>query len=197
MTAYRVIGIDPALTNVGLCVVESPAPGQYEVTDHQRATTKPTMAMLERTERIRQVVDHFLWGWVAEDGTRTLDAIVIEDPTGQVRVKTKGNNPRTIAVMGLAVGVVVATVQDFLRGLPDQLRDRNDVPELAFLDTDVWMPKGRSGRFDHILARPEITRFLHSRIAIPEGVSEHVVMAAGVARFWIEQTRLARRVLQA
>ncbi len=198
MSAYRVVGIDPALTNTGLVVLESDGPGDYRVTLHERVTTKAKASMLERLGQIRGAVDDFLWEMVDESGERLFEAIVIEDASAQRATRTKNRQGvRDIAVQHLAVGVVIGVAQMFLRFLPDHLTERDDLPALAFVGVEQWMPNTKTGNFKHILRKEQALSYLHCQISIPDRASEHVVMAAGVARYWIEQERWAQRIAKA
>src|SRR4051812_28521805 len=112
MTSYRVIGIDPALTNTGLVVLESAAPGDYRVTAHTTIKPRANWPMLDRLDLIRLSVEAFLSAH-ARRPIRSTTLVVIEDPasrSGPARRATHGKNPQSIAVTGQAVGVVVATV---------------------------------------------------------------------------------------
>lgn len=52
------------------------------------------------------------------------------------------------------------------------------------------MPTTTSGNFRHILKKTQLSMYLLDRITVPRGAGEHVVMAAGVARYWIDNERL-------
>ena len=184
---YRVIGIDPSLTSVGLAVVECHGQGDYQVTVHQTLRTSPDKKnpggdMLRRLALIQDGVGGFLRDYF-QDGPGSVNrAVAIEDPTGQRIARTKGtNNPATIARMGLAVGVALGVV----------LRGYYMAWPVAFVDVQDWMPNTKSGNYRHILRHDQVLQFLERVIQFPSGISEHAMMAAGVARYWIESHRLA------
>lgn len=182
MTVYRVIGIDPALTNVGLCVLESKSPSDYRVIEHWTVSTSSKHPMLYRLGVLRAGIQKLMNAhWDQFRSYPATQAIVIEDPTWQNAIKRQ--KPRNIAVMGMAVGAVVGCVMDYAT---------QDCIHL--FDPDEWMPRVKTGRLEHIMEKGSMVRHLHSRIRIPEGASEHVVMAAGVARYWVELERSMERL---
>lgn len=176
MSPYRVIGIDPALTATGLCVLESSKPGDYRVTDSKTIRTYSNSPMLVRLNAIRQGVHDYVQ-------TQRVQAVIMEDPTRQHATSTKRQNPRSIAVMSLAIGVALGAVLELH-------------PTVEFIDVEDWMPRlpMKRGSLTYAMPRDQMSRYLLSRIQVPEGASEHVLMSAGVARYWIEQERHAERL---
>lgn len=181
MSGYRVIGIDPALTATGLCVLESAGPGDYRVTASTTIKTHTKQDMLTRLDTIRCGVGAFIQ---AQPG---LTPVIIEDPTsrsGTASRAVNGKNPRSIMVTGLAVGISVSTVLCY-----------RPIRLVNFIPPDEWMPRTRSGNLEHIMANGVMTRMLMGFIKFPgESTTEHEVMAAGVARYWIEQERMSQRM---
>lgn len=168
---YRVVGIDPALTATGLVVLESAKPGDYRVTAHETIKPRTNWPMEQRIRFLGERLD----AWFSHYASHA-DAVVIEDPTRQHATRTKRQNPQSIAVMSLAVGAVLSTAQDYHQ-------------TVAFIDVEDWMPRVKTGNLEHIMPGGQMVRYLHGQIQIPEGASEHVIFAAGVARFWIERER--------
>lgn len=181
MTGYRVVGIDPALTHTGLVVVESNRPGSYRVVASETLKPRTAWDLLDRLNALRIGVGSFLFRH-----TDVLN-VVVENPTSNAgtAASTKRQHPHSIGVTGQAVGAVLATVLEN--------RDRQDV---AFLTPDDWMPKTTAGNFTHILAKPVLTRYLMGQIAFVGGESEHEIMAAGVARYWIESQRINAKLVR-
>lgn len=186
--AYRVIGIDPALTNVGLCVLESADVSDYRAAAVMTIKSRASWPMLRRLLFLREGVQEFLGHHITMREALVANAvrcraIVIEDPTRQHATHTKRQNPSSIAVMSLAVGAVVGVAQDY-------------TDEVAFLDVEEWMPRQAmtKGKLSYIMPKPLLVRYLLSRIRMPKGADEHQIMAAGVARYWIEQERMRARL---
>lgn len=176
MSGYRVIGIDPALVNTGLCVLESEAPGRYRVVDTSTIVTSEKKPILDRLDLIREGVASFLFLRAA-----TSEAVVIEDPTCQSAIVRQ--IPRNIAVMSLAVGIAVGVAL------------QSGAKRIEMVDPAKWMPKVQNkGRLWHIMPHAQTIRTLLGWIKIPPKASEHVIMAAGVARWWIEQERMKARL---
>jgi Holliday junction resolvasome RuvABC endonuclease subunit len=180
MTAFRVIGIDPALTATGIAVVESSKPGDYRVTGRETVRPKARDDFLTRLRALEIGVENFM-------GYRSLttDPVVVEDVLDQVWVH-KNKRPGSIAVMGAAVGVVLAAILHR--------------PNIALVKPNEWMPKkaGTRGGW-RIMPHAETIRFLLGHIRFEEKgeATEHEIMAAGVARYWVEQERLAARRVSA
>jgi len=178
---YCVIGIDPGLANVGLVVLDSPGPNRYEVSHYLVWTTDPKVALAARLLEIHREVRRFI-GYYAP-----AEAVVIENPVAGHRswqqTKTGPKAPRDVQAVNLATGVVFATAC-YVH------------PKVVLLDVAYWMPKVQSGNFTHTQRREQTMAQLRQLVAFPPLLKtheEHVVMAAGVARRWIEDERLRRK----
>jgi Holliday junction resolvasome RuvABC endonuclease subunit len=176
LTAYRVVGIDAALVNTGVCLLASDKVGDYRVVAQETIRPKTSWAMVDRIRCLGERLDVLLGdpAWLAGQA----DAVVVEDPTNQHATHTKGNNPRTIAVTSLAVGAALSTAMDYHQNV-------------MFIDVEDWMPRlpMKRGGLSYIMPKDQMARYLLGRIKVPDGASEHVLMAAGVARYWIELQR--------
>lgn len=188
MSGYRVIGIDPGLAHVGLCVLSSLRPHAYVVSDHEQIETSPDEPLFSRLQRLFERVERFLLHGAP------FDAIVVESPVGRsgrrgrsARAKGQYKSPHDISVQGLATGVELAAALKF-------------PGPVAFIDADEWMPKTKSGNFEHTIRREQLVAWLRSEVTMPPSTMakkyEHVVMAAGVARYWIVQQRTDRLIAQ-
>lgn len=127
---YRVIGVDPSLTHTGLAVVDSPRPNEYRVVVYDTITTHSRDDMLERLRHIGDATKLFLNRTIA--GCK---AIAVEDPTAQIKVRTKNQRPRDIAVMSVAVGVVLAMARDVIHTTTALECDPS--PTLAFVPVET------------------------------------------------------------
>jgi Holliday junction resolvasome RuvABC endonuclease subunit len=182
VTAYRVIGIDPALANVGLAVVESAKPGNYRVHHASTISTAPKQSLQERLTAIHGLLGDFIYRFCTT--VASVDAIAVENATSRAgRMRGGENNPLTGSAMSVAVGVCFSVALE-----------HHTV--VAFIDVDEWMARlpMKRGSLTYTMPKPMLIRHLQTQIRFEVKPNEHVTMAAGVARYWIEQRRRKARL---
>jgi hypothetical protein len=182
---YCVIGIDPGLANVGLVLLVSPSPSKYQVDAHVVVQTGSEHKLVDRLRHIDSEVRRFISGAPPADAVVVELSVQLPDRARRGRSTVTKRRPRDIAVLQVANGVALAAA------LAHPTR-----PVVALLDVGYWMPKAQSGNFTHTQRREHTMAQLRQLVAFPPLLKtheEHVIMAAGVARRWVEDERLRRK----
>jgi hypothetical protein len=185
LTPYTIIGIDPSLTATGISRVAGTEDGKFLVLRCETIKTDARSPMVDRLFDIVQGVKHGMM-WQEGQLVHGFHGVAIEDPSAQKRVRSKKQSVRDIAVMHLGIGAVIATVLGF-------------VSDPVLYDVDQWMPKVGPARRQYIMPKEQMIRWILSNVVFPPRPpnlrktahypDEHMIMAAGIARFHILQLR--------
>lgn len=178
MTAYGTtsVGIDPSLTATGVAMVWH----QWEGREFQYATHAVLWSGTVRTkghaiaERVGQLVTGLDKAWadmhVAADDRVPVVSIVVEDATEQYFYSRANRRFSTVAAIGAAVGAATAWAVT---------RSQVVTPPVT-----AWYPKAPRG---HLLKKKAALAVLRERIEGLDKANEHVVMAAGLTRWWFHR----------
>jgi Holliday junction resolvasome RuvABC endonuclease subunit len=180
----RVVGIDPGLATMAMALLESPRRDAYAVMQYKVVRTAADSPIEERLRLIHRNVSDFV------SVCAPIDAVVVENPmhmTAAARRNKRGKvglgaPHRDVAALHLATGVAVGAAVSH--------------PVVALFDVAYWMPRAQTGKLTHTARREDTLRLLSQWIDLPllrATEREHVIMAAGVARRWIEDKRLERQ----
>lgn len=205
------IGIDPALTATGLVVLgykprwvetSNDSPNHWLIAQHTTVKTKADEPLDLRAGWLALETARIVAGWLSV--YQRCAAIVVENPCDQVARAGRGKrqqrrDPQTIALMGLGVGAVLAGLRLMpkLFNIPLQAGRDGGLPHPVLIDTNTWLPKTRTGNFTHPMRHEHAVNWIVNRLELPDlstaPYSDHELMAAGVAQWWIEREREEQR----
>lgn len=174
-----VIGVDPSLTATGLVVLDRLGVGR-DVRVLARATirTKAEDSLYHRASYIQDAIATLVADW----RTRfEVQVAVIEDPTDQVMTAKgdgrKGHDlrgPSSIAKLGVGVGAALCGLSV------------TQLQEVHLVEAAKWLPK----QHGKVAQRKALTiDRIRRGVGLSLEATEHEVMAAGVAEWWLAEER--------
>jgi Holliday junction resolvasome RuvABC endonuclease subunit len=184
----RVVGVDPSLTATGLVVLElygllERAGGGAKVLARATLRTAADQSLYARAAYLHDALATLLADWRGRFDVREA---VVEDPTDQVHVnrvragKKDQAAPSSIAKLGVGVGAVLCGLSV------------TQLEAVHLVTAGQWLPESAPGRKQkHGVTVDRIRR----GVGLSLEATEHEVMAAGVAEWWLrgERVRELRR----